>query len=127
MSGLRGKTLNYWAVAVFSPVLILTGLAGFVLPATMSPTSGAPPYNVFHIVFGCLGVAAVLSAREALMQAFNVGFGLIDLYQVAASVLHLPPEQYFRWTRADDILHVLIGLALVGIGSYGILNRHPPR
>jgi len=50
---------------------------------------------------------------------FNMGFGLIDLYQAWASFAHLPPEQYFLWTRVDDILHVVIGTSLVGIGLYG--------
>ncbi len=53
----------------------------------------------------------------------NPGFGLIDLYQALASYFHLPPEKYFLWTRADDILHILIGAALVIIGCYGILKR----
>jgi hypothetical protein len=47
---------------------------------------------------------------------------LIDLYQALASALHLPPEKYFLWTRVDDILHVLIGLALVIIGVYGLFK-----
>jgi hypothetical protein len=99
--------------------LIVVGIAGFVVPAQMSLTSGAPAYNLFHIFFGALGVALLLSRQERLVSSFNLGFGLIDLYQALASFLNLPPKQYFLWTRADDILHIIIGLTLAIIGLYG--------
>jgi hypothetical protein len=104
-------------------VLILAGVAGFLIPPQQSLTSGAPPYNVFHIVFGTTGLIIVWSRKEQLISFFNAGFGLLDLYQALASYLHLPPKEYFIWTRVDDILHILIGLALVIIGGYGILRR----
>lgn len=99
------------------------GVAGFLIPARQSLTSGAVPYNVFHIVFGAIGLIIVWSRREQLISLFNAGFGLIDLYQALASYLQLPPKEYFLWTRVDDILHILIGLALVIIGGYGLLKR----
>jgi len=116
---LDGGGLNYYVLIVFAPILILVGVLGFVLPESASPTSGAPAYNVFHLVSGALGLALALSQRESLIRAFNVGFGLVDLYQAAASFLHLFPEQHFRWTRADDVLHVLVGALLVAVGLYG--------
>jgi hypothetical protein len=54
---------------------------------------------------------------------FNLGFGLIDLYQVLASVVGLTPVQYFYWTFADDVAHVLIGFALAIIGGYGLSRK----
>lgn len=59
---------------------------------------------------------------ELWTSAFNLGFGLIDLYQVLASVFALTPIQYFFWTYLDDVVHVLLGFALVLIGGYGILK-----
>ena len=99
------------------------GVAGFVIPAQQSLTSGVPAYNVFHIFFGSVGLIILWSRKNSLTSLFNLGFGLIDLYQVLASYLNLPPKQYFLWTRADDILHVVLGLALVIIGGYGIVKR----
>ena len=115
---LDGGRLNYYVLIVFAPILILVGVLGFVLPESASLTSGAPAYNVFHLVFGALGLALALSRKENFIRAFNVGFGLVDLYQAAASFLHLFPEAHFRWTRADDVLHVLIGALLVCVGLY---------
>ena len=116
------KSLNFITLAIFAPVLIIVGFAGFLVPAEHSLTSGAPAYNIFHLVFGALGVLLVWIRRELWLAAFNLVFGLIDLYQAMASALHLPPEKYFIWTRVDDILHVLIGLALVIIGGYGLFK-----
>ena len=97
-------------------------MAGFLIPEQLSLTSGAPAYNVFHIVFGLLGLLVLWSRKEWFVSTFNAGVGLIDLYQALASFLELPPKEYFLWTRVDDILHVLIGLTLFVIGCYGLLR-----
>lgn len=108
------KNLNYLVLMVFAPVLILVGIAGFIMPTSLS--SSAPAYNIFHIVFGIVGLAFVLMKNDQLIRSFNIGFGVIDLYQAAASFLHLFPESYFRWTTGDDILHIIIGAALILVG-----------
>ncbi len=111
--------LNYWTLLVFAPVLVLVGVLGFVIPARKALTSGAPPYNIFHLIFGLLGLALVYSGNEVWCRNFNLGFGLIDLYQALASFTNLFPKAQFKWTRADDVLHVVIGAALVLIGLFG--------
>ncbi|MGQ0763329.1 MAG: hypothetical protein ACT4OT_15130 [Acidobacteriota bacterium] len=114
------KSLNFITLAIFAPVLIIAGIAGFLVPAEASLTSGAPAYNIFHLIFGAIGLLVVWTRNELWLSSFNFGFGLIDLYQALASTLHLPPEEYFLWTTVDDILHVVIGLALGIIGGYGL-------
>jgi hypothetical protein len=114
-------SLNRITLEIFAPILIIVGIAGFVIPAERL-TSSATPYNLFHILFGVFGLLVFWSKSEAFAAYFNVGFGMIDLYQAIASYLSWPPKEYFLWTRLDDILHVIIGLALVIIGTYGILK-----
>ena len=116
-------SLNYVTIMIFAPVLILTCIAGFLIPRDKSLTSGAMPYNIFHIISGSIGLAILLVRREQWISGFNIIFGLIDLYQALASYAHLFPEQFFRWTRVDDVLHIILGLMLVGIGFYGVFNR----
>jgi len=111
--------LNRIVLLVFAPVLMLTGVLGFLLPPDKALTSGAAPYNVFHIVCGTLGLLLALSKKDHAIRTFNVCFGLLDLYQAAASFAHIFPEQYFHWTRTDDLLHVVIGAGLVFVGLYG--------
>ena len=117
------KTLNFITLAIFAPVLLLAGVAGFLVPAQHSLTSGAAPYNVFHIFFGTIGLIILWTRKDSLVSFFNLGFGWIDLYQALASYANLPPKQYFLWTRTDDILHILIGSALIFIGGFGLLKR----
>jgi hypothetical protein len=109
-----GRDVNRTVARVFGATLIVTGVAGFLIPAKKSMTSGAPAYNVFHLIFGALGLVA--SRRRGTARAFNVGFGAIDLYQAVASRCGLFPKRWFRWKTADDVLHVAIGAGLVAAG-----------
>src|SRR5690242_14265052 len=115
-------SLNQKTLTIFAPLLILTGIAGFVIPEQYSLMSGAAPYNLFHIFFGAVGLLVLMTKSELFASVFNFGFGLIDLYQVLASVVGLTPIEYFHWTFADDVLHVLIGFALVIIGGRGLMR-----
>ena len=119
----KKMSLNRTVLLVFSLVLIAIGILGFLLPPDSGLMSGAPLYNGFHIVSGFIGIVFWLANKERAAETFNIGFGLIDLYQVLASSQNLFPEQYFRWTRGDDALHVLLGLSLIAIGCYGMMNR----
>lgn len=111
--------LNSLTLAIFAPILVLVGILGFVIPANKSLTSGATPYNIFHIAFGVIGAIIILTGNVDAVRAFNIGFGLIDLYQAVASYANLFPKQYFKWTRVDDILHIVVGALLVLIGVFG--------
>lgn len=115
-------TLNQKTLTIFAPLLILTGIAGFVIPEQYSLMSGAAPYNLFHIFFGAVGLLVLMTKSELFASVFNFGFGLIDLYQVLASVVGLTPIEYFHWTFVDDVTHVLIGFALVIIGGFGLMR-----
>jgi hypothetical protein len=112
--------INYYVLLIFAPILLLTGIVDFFIPQQKSPASVAPAYNVFHIIFGLIGIALVYSQGESCIRTFNIGFGLIDLYQVAANRLDLFPKKYFRWQRADDILHIIIGIGLVLVGVFAV-------
>lgn len=112
------ENLNYYVLLVFAPLLILTGILGFIIPAEKSLTSGAPAYNVFHLVFGIIGGLHVIKGDAHGIATFNVVFGVIDLYQAIASFLHWFPEKQFRWKRADDVLHIVIGAGLVAVGIF---------
>jgi hypothetical protein len=118
---MENKTLNRMTLAVLGPLLMLTGIAGFLIPEQYSLMSGAKPYNLFHLIFGAIGIFLLTATKSDLPASlFNLGFGLIDLYQVLASVVGLTPIQYFLWTYLDDVVHVLLGFALVIIGGYGL-------
>jgi hypothetical protein len=110
---------NLACAAIFGALLIATGVAGLALPDA-GLMSVAVPYDLFHIVFGLLGLGAALGRRPHRAAAFNLGFGLIDLYQALAGVLGLFPARLFGLRLADHAVHVLFGLALVAIGARGL-------
>lgn len=107
--------LNLQLLRLFAPILIIVGVLGFVLPPSAALTSGAAPYNVFHLFFGVIGLGCALSGKLDAARAFNLGFGAIDLYQALASVTDLWPRSLFLWTRVDDALHVIVGAILVAV------------
>lgn len=109
---------NSTVIVVFAPLLIVTGIFGFIIPEDKSLTSGAPAYNLFHIAFGVIGLVVLVTGGSQPVRAFNIGFGLIDLYQAAASWGGLFPKRFFRWKKTDDVLHVVIGLGLVAVGMF---------
>ena len=63
-----------------------------------------------------IGIVLAFTGNDAAIRTFNIGFGAIDLYQAAASRLHWWPERLFRWTKVDDVLHIVIGIVLVAVG-----------
>ena len=104
---------------IFAGVLIVVGILGFVIPPSNALTSGAPPYNIFHLCFGLLGGGIALGGNDTATRAFLIGFGVIDLYQALASRKDWFPKAQFKWRPADDVLHVAVGLALVAFGVFG--------
>ena len=119
---MENRTLNQLTLTIVAPLLMLTGIAGFLIPERYSLMSGATQYNLFHIFFGVAGLWLVMTNSNLWASAFNLVFGLIDLYQALASAVGLAPIQYFHWTFVDDVVHVLLGFALVIIGGYGLRN-----
>ena len=115
--------LNRIVLSIFAPLLIIVGIAGFLVPEQYSLTSGAAPYNIFHILFGAIGLFIVSLRREQYAGLFNILFGAIDLYQALASFIGLTPKQYFLWKPVDDYLHVLIGIILIAVGFRAFLKR----
>lgn len=108
--------IGRWVLGVFAPLLVVVGVLGFLSPTERGTTSTAPAYNAFHLAFGLVGVVVAIWGDSSAIRAFLVGFGLIDLYQALASRQHWFPESHFRWTRTDDVLHVVLGVVLVIVG-----------
>jgi hypothetical protein len=109
---------NLRLLAVFGPVLIATGVAGLTLPPDLSPMSGAAPYDIFHILFGTLGLALVLVRSARFAGWFNLGFGALDLYQAVAGAIGFFPAGPFGLRPADHVVHLVLGLLLVAFGAH---------
>src|ERR1043165_4786698 len=95
---------NGRVLTAFGPILILTGVAGFLVPPRLALMSGAPAYNVFHIVSGLIGSALALANHATGVALFNLVFGVIDVYQAVAGVAGWFPARQFRYKPADHVL-----------------------
>ena len=118
-------TRNQQVLSVFAPLLLVTGLLGYVLPADKSLMSGAAPYNVFHLIAGAIGLLIVLVRSGSAAIHFNLSFGVIDLYQAVAGLGGWFPAGLFELRPADHVVHVLVGLGLVVVGALGKATSLP--
>ena len=112
-------TRNVQLLTAFAPLLLAAGVLGFVVPAHLSLMSGAPAYNVFHLLAGALGLLFVVQRAVPAIIAFNLVFGAIDLWQAVAGLTGLFPARFFALRPADHVLHVAFGLLLFGVGYLG--------
>lgn len=117
--GSSWATRNVQLLHVFAYLLLAAGVLGFVVPAQLSLMSGAPAYNVFHLLAGVIGL--VIARKRLVPQAiaFNFAFGVIDLYQAVAGLTGLFPARLFALRPADHVVHVLFGLLLVVVAYLG--------
>lgn len=112
-------TRNVQLLTAFAPLLLAAGVLGFVVPAHLSLMSGAPAYNVFHLLAGSLGLLFVVRRMLPAIIAFNLVFGAIDLWQAIAGLTGLFPARLFALRPADHVLHIAFGLLLFGVGYLG--------
>ena len=69
----RWSRRNILVAGGFGAILILTGVAGLVLRDPRALMSQAVPYDVFHIVFGALG----LSVRKLIRLSPDEQFAAV--------------------------------------------------
>ncbi len=105
------------AVGGFGAALVAVGGLGFARPDA-GASSTAPAYNTFHVAAGVVALTVAVRGRPAANRAFLVGFGAVDLYQALASRRGWFPVALFRWTPADDRLHLAAGTALLVLGGW---------
>lgn len=119
LDGKRWLVANRWLLRSLAAALIAGGVAGFLVPAHLSPISSAAPYNLFHLTAGAgaLGVAA--AGRPGLVASFNLLFGLFDLWQAVAGPAGVFPAQLFALRPADHFVHGAVGTVLVYVGGRG--------
>jgi hypothetical protein len=119
---------------LFGTVFLLVGVAGFIPGLTqhsgeldfLGHASGAQLlglfqvsilHNVVHLLFGFAGLALYRTPREA--RAYLVGGGLLYLaiWLYGALVSHGSSANFVPVNRADNYLHLGLGLAMVALGA----------
>jgi len=119
----RWRRWNVRVAGGFGAILILTGVTGYLSQDPAALMSQAVPYDVFHVIFGLVGLTLGLRHRPAGAALFNLGFGLIDLWQVVAGLTGLFPARLFDLRPADHLVHLVLGVALAACGAAGVRRR----
>ena len=121
--GARWPRWNVRVAGGFGVILILTGAKGFFSQDPDALMSQAVPYDLFHVAFGMLGLGIGLRRRPDPAALFNLGFGLIDLWQVVAGLSGLFPAPLFDLRAGDHAAHLVLGVLLVACGQAGLRRR----
>ena len=128
------------ATRLVGAVFLLVGVLGFVPGITTNfdelkfagHESGAELlgvfqvsilHNIVHLLFGVAGLALAKTARSA--TAYLVGGGVIYLVlAVYGAVIDAEESANFvPVNNADDLLHLVLGLGMVGLGLVGLRAR----
>lgn len=113
------ENLNFLILVITAPLLVLVGILGYITPSGLKRISTEPAYNIFHIVCGLCAAIVLLSNNDDAVKTYNIVYGILNLYQFAASFARQFPFQYFKWTRTDNVIHLLAGSLLVAIALLG--------
>ena len=110
---------------IFGIVFLLVGILGFVPGLTTTDSDGMPMllglfmvgtvHNIIHLASGVLALLGASSERYArwYLQGFGIVYALVAVVGIVQgnTVLGL-----FSVNVADNILHVVLALALLGTG-----------
>ena len=128
----RRTPIQTAALAV-GAVFLLVGILGFIPGVTgnyaalgaAGPTSGALLlgvfqvsilHNIVHLLFGVAGIAMSRTATQA--RNFLVGGGVVYLilWLYGLLVPHESPANFVPVNGADNWLHLVLGLGMLGLG-----------
>ena len=76
-------------------------------------------HNIVHLLFGVAGLAMAKNAKSA--TTYLIGGGVIYLVLTVYGVLvgSNSPANFVPVNGADDLLHLVLGIAMIGLGMIG--------
>jgi hypothetical protein len=110
------KNSNLLILKILSPLLLMLGVAGYLLPKEYSFICRDCYYNLLHINLGMMGFIMLFASNQALIRLYNIFLGFLFFYQATASLLNIFPARLFHYTCIDDIFHTDLGCMLLLVG-----------
>ena len=121
------------ATLVVSVVFLLVGIAGFIPGITTDYStmtfaghdSGATLlgvfqvsilHNIVHLLFGVVGLAAARTARSAWTYLVVGGVVYLVLWVYGLVADKMSSANFVPINRADDWLHFVLGVGMIGLG-----------
>lgn len=122
-----GRHLNSLVAFAFGAVFVLVGLSGFFVSGGHHAVGAEGGellglfqvnllHNVVHLVVGAALIAAGIAGPRAAKRA-NTLFGAVYLVLFVAGLFLIgTAANVIALNSADNVLHLVLGLALTGVG-----------
>jgi hypothetical protein len=83
-------------------------------------------HNIVHLLFGVAGLAAARATAEAA-RGYLIGGGVVYLVLWVYGLVtdHDSDANFVPLNNADNWLHLMLGIAMIGLGFALYRNRHP--
>ena len=109
--------LNRLTALILGGILLLVGLIGFVNDPVLGLFEVDALHNVVHLLTGAILLAAGFINNGANARMVNITLGVV--YLLVALVGWIAPTflgSIMQFNNADNWLHLLLGVVLVGVG-----------
>lgn len=117
-TGYRAENnVNRTVAMIVGGVLALVGLIGFVWDPVLGVFEVNVVHNLVHLLTGAILLAAAFLNNGENVRTVNITLGVV--YLLVALVGFLAPAflgSIMQYNMADNWLHVLLGVVLVGAG-----------
>jgi hypothetical protein len=137
-----GRTNIQKASLAVGAVFLLVGILGFIPGITTNyaalgmagPGSEAMLlgifqvsilHNIVHLLFGAAGIAMARTATQSRNFLLVGGAVYLVLWLYGLLIGHETPANFVPFNTADNWLHLILGLAMIGLGV--ALSRGPSR
>lgn len=111
------RGLNYWVAMVLGWVLLAVGLIGFVWDPVLGLFEVGPLHNVIHLVSGLALLGGAYAASGLYARHVNLTLGVVYAIVALWGFFALDSLQAIIQTNmADNWLHMVLAVVLVGVG-----------
>jgi len=102
---------------VVGAILSLAGVAGYFTGSSLLGFGINTLHNLVHLVTGVLGVIVGMFTAGSLARNYNRGLGVVYVVvAVLGFVLPALMTQLLNINTADNLLHLVLGVVLAGVG-----------
>lgn len=111
------SNVNRIVAMILGGILLLVGLIGFVNDPILGLFEVDTLHNVVHLLTGAVLLAAAFINNGEYARTVNITLGVV--YLLVALLGFIAPDaldNVMQFNMADNWLHVLLGVILVGVG-----------
>lgn len=117
------KNPNYWFLLLSALVMIAIATASYFIPSKIPFATDGLFMKLYRLNYGILAIMALLSNNLMIIRTYLILTGWLMIFFVVSTWIDFPPEGFFQFTKADNILHSNIGVISIFVAViYGDSN-----